>query len=162
MRRFLLLALAVTLPAPALALSCMPHDPARTFQRIDAAPETYIALHGTLTFDESLLPEVDMSNQQATPPETRIPARIAGKALGKDGYTVPFEGALTLISKCFGPWCAQPPSGETVLAFIRQNEAGPTLSVDPCGGDAFFAPSPEKLETIRACFSGDECAAQQP
>ncbi|MEX1234107.1 MAG: hypothetical protein WEB56_03870 [Roseovarius sp.] len=156
----MLLGLAVA--GPATALSCLPHDLARTFERVNSAPETYFALHGTLEFDASLLPEVDMADQQAAPPETRIPARISGEALGRIGFNRPFEGPVTLISKCFGPWCAQPPAGGDVLAFVRQDAEGLTLTVNPCGGDAFFAPEPDMLDKAHRCFTGGACEPEQP
>ncbi|MFX0542928.1 hypothetical protein ACEWPM_014500 [Roseovarius sp. S4756] len=158
----LLTVVGLALAGPAAALSCLPHDLATTFQRIDAAPETYFALHGTLEFDASLLPEVDMANQQATPPETRIPARISGEALGRVGFNRRFEGPVTLIAKCFGPWCAQPPADGDVLAFIRQDDESFTLTVDPCGGDAFFNPAPQMLDKAHRCFTGGDCEAEQP
>ncbi len=147
----------LTLASPAAALSCLPHDIARTYQRIDAAPESYIAVHGTLDFDASQLPEVDMANQHAKPPETLIPARLSGEALGQIGFTRPFAGPVTLRALCFGPWCAQPPAGGNVLAFLQQSEDGFTLTVDPCGGDAFFAPAPELLDKVHRCFTGGTC-----
>ena len=156
------LLLGLAFPVQAAALSCMPHDPARTFERIDAAPETYIAVHGTLKFDQGLLPEVDMSDQQAIPPETRIPARISGKALGKAGFTHAIAAPLVLISKCFGPWCAQPQSGADVLAFLRQDGEDLHLSIDPCGGDTFVAPTPETLQKVQDCFASGDCTAAQP
>jgi hypothetical protein len=153
---------SLVLPGPAAALSCMPHDLATTFQRIDSAPETYVALHGALDFDTSQLPEIDMTNQQAIPPETRIPARLRGEALGQIGFTRPFDGPVTLIVKCFGPWCAQPPAGGDVLAFVRQDTGGFTLTLDPCGGDAFFAPASEMQDKAHRCFTGRACAPDQP
>ncbi|WP_324753771.1 hypothetical protein [Roseovarius sp. Pro17] len=152
----------LTLASPAAALSCLPHDLARTYQRIHAAPESYIAVYGTLDFDASQLPEVDMANQQATPPETRIPARFSGEALGQIGFTRPFAGPVTLRALCFGPWCAQPPAGGNVLAFVQQGEDGYSLTVDPCGGDAFFAPAPELLDKVHRCFTGDACQPENP
>lgn len=153
-------ALSLALAGPAAALSCMPHDLARTYQRIDAAAESYVAIHGTLEFDTALLPEVDMANQQATPPSTRIPARLSGEALGRIGFTRAFDGPITLDVQCFGPWCAQPPSGSAVLAFVRQDADGLTLSLDPCGGDAFFEPDPAMLDQTHRCFTGGACDVQ--
>lgn len=162
MRAALLSVMGLALASPATALSCLPHDLARTFERVDAASETYFAVHGTLDFDASLLPEVDMANQQSTPDETRIPARISGEALGRVGFNRPLEGPVTLIVKCFGPWCAQPPADGPVLAFLRQDADGVSLTVDPCGGDAFFDPAPEMLDKAHRCFTGGDCTPKEP
>ncbi|MFD0858834.1 hypothetical protein [Roseovarius aquimarinus] len=147
---------------PAAALSCLPHDLARTFERVNSAAETYVAFNGTLEFDESLLPEVDMADQQATPKETRIPARISGEALSRVGFNRPFAGPVTLIVECFGPWCAQPPAVGEVLAFLRQDPEGFTLTTDPCGGDAFFGPDAAMLDKAHRCFTGGECEVEEP
>ena len=149
---------ALVLAGPATALSCLPHDAAATYQRLDAAEDAYVAVHGTLDFDAAALPQTDWADQRATPPETRIPARLRGKALGQDGFTHSFDAAVTLVVKCFGPWCAQPPVGAEVVAFVQQDAEGPVLTVDPCGGDAFFDPAPEVLETVKQCFKGGACA----
>ena len=98
-----------------------------------------------------------MANQQNTPDQVRIPARISGEALGQVGFNRPITGDLTLIAKCFGPWCAQPVAGAKVLAFVRQDAQGVSLSVDPCGGDAFFDPAPAMLDKAHRCFIGGEC-----
>ncbi|WP_138934886.1 hypothetical protein [Roseovarius arcticus] len=153
---------SVALAGPAAALSCLPHDLATTFKRIDAAPETYVAIHGTLDFDEAKLPKVDIDNQQATPPETKIPARLRGEALGRIGFNRPFDGPVMLNVQCVGPWCANPAAGGTVLAFVQQDAEGFSLTLNPCGGDAFFAPAPELLDTAHRCFTGSACAAEQP
>ncbi|QYX56266.1 hypothetical protein K1T73_14570 [Roseovarius sp. SCSIO 43702] len=155
--------LALLAPGPALALSCMPHDVAQVFQRADEAEAVYIVVHGRLTFDESRLPEVDMSNQQATPPHTRIPARITGKSLGKDGFTRDFSAPVTLDAQCFGPWCAQPRSGVQYLAFLARDADGSyDLAADPCGGDLFGEPTAQQLETVKTCFTGGPCKPEFP
>ncbi len=153
---------SLILTGPAAALSCLRPDLATTFERINAAPETYFAIHGTLDFDETQLPKVDIDNQQATPPETQIPARLRGEALGRIGFTRPFDGPVTLNVQCFGPWCAQPPAGDAVLAFVRQDADGFSLTLDPCGGDAFFSPAPALLDTAHRCFTDGACAPDQP
>jgi hypothetical protein len=153
---------SLALASPAAALSCLPHDLATTYQRIDAAPESYVAINGILDFDSSALPKVDMADQQAAADETRIPARLSGEALGRIGFTRPFAGPVTLIVKCFGPWCAQPPAGAPVLAFVQQGTEGFSLTLDPCGGDAFFSPAPQMLDKAHRCFTGGACAPDQP
>lgn len=153
---------AAILAGPAAALSCLPHDAATTYQRLDAADEVYIAVHGTLDFDASALPQTDWADQRATPPETRLPARLRGKALGPDGFAQPFDAAVTLRVLCFGPWCAQPPEGAEAVAFVQKAAEGYVVTVDPCGGDAFFAPTRDVIETVQECFSGGDCPSSLP
>lgn len=158
MRRSVYTALMVLIPTgPVAALSCLPHDAAATYQRLDTADEVYIAVHGTLDFDSSRLPQTDLANQRATPTETRIPARLHGHALSRAGFTQPFDAAITLRVLCFGPWCAQPPAGADVMAFVQKDAGDHIVTINPCGGDAFFAPNPETVKTAQDCFVDGPC-----
>ncbi|PVA10417.1 hypothetical protein DC366_09300 [Pelagivirga sediminicola] len=152
---------ALCLTGPTAALSCLPHDVAATFQRIEKSEDIYMAVHGTLDFDAGLLPQTDWADQRATPPETRIPARLVGRGLGKDGFTHPVDIPVTLRVLCLGPWCASPPAGADVMAFVQKDANDHVVSVDACGGDAFFQPSPETLSRVQDCFEGRACASEQ-
>lgn len=157
MIRALLILVLAGLSGPAFALTCLPHDVARTFQQAAEAEEPYIVVHGALQFDETRLPKMDMANQHQTPPETLIPAQITGKALSHDGFTIPFDRKITLNAQCFGPWCAGATSGADYLAFLEKRADGYRLSVTPCGGFGFGSPSQEMLDTVKACFRGEQC-----
>lgn len=145
------------LSGPTFALSCLPHDVARTFQQAAEAEQPYIVVHGVLQFDETRLPKVDMANQQKTPPTTLIPAQITGKALSHDGFTTAFDRKITLTAHCFGPWCAGAPSGTDYVAFLETRADGFTLGLTPCGGFGFAAPSKAMLATLKACLRGEQC-----
>ena len=88
------------LAGPAVALSCMAPDVAHTFTELNNQPETYVVVHGTLSFDEGRLPVTDWDNQEATPQETPIPARLSGRSLTQDGFTAPFYRTITLNAVC--------------------------------------------------------------
>ncbi|RKF13842.1 hypothetical protein D6850_11625 [Roseovarius spongiae] len=160
----ILLCLSLLAPVPASALSCLPHDVAATFQRVNDAEEVYVGVLGTLTFDESRLPVVDMEQQQNIPPETKIPARIKGHTLSAEGFVTAFARDVTLNVQCAGPWCAKPQSGTLYLGFLRKENGDYSLSINPCGGDAFADPNRVMRETVRRCFAGGECepAAEFP
>lgn len=162
MIRALLVVLLTGLSGPALALSCLPHDVARTFQQAAKAEAAYIVVHGALQFDKTRLPKVDMANQHQTPPDTLIAARITGKALSHDGFEVPFDRKVTLNAQCFGPWCAGATSGADYLAFLEKRADGFTLRITPCGGFGFAAPSKVRLDTVKACFRGAACDPDAP
>ena len=154
----LALALALGLMAgPALALSCLPPDVARTYQQADEAEAAYVVVLGRLSFDESKLPVVDMARQQDTPPVTLIPARISGKALSRSGFVTEFDQEITLNARCFGPWCAGASSGTEYLAFLERTDGGYVLSLDPCGGFGFPQPQAEMVAQAVACFRGESC-----
>lgn len=154
--------LALSLASPAIALSCLPIDLAGQYQRIAAAPEPYVIVHGRLSFDADLLPRTDWEAQQNTPPETRVSARLRGHALGRDGFKTPFNRAITLRVLCYGPWCANPPGEGMVLGFVKRENGAYALTTDPCGGDAFFAPPPEMLEQVLSCHRGGPCLSAFP
>ena len=164
-----------TLPvAPAHALSCLPHDVARTYEQAAKSDKTYIVVHGTLTFDESRLPKTDWQNQQKTPPNTLIPAQLKGKALTRNGFVARFNRPITFNVQCLGPWCASAESGTAYLAFLRRTgtpsgsgETGQSasggsyqLDINACGGMGFAAPSGQALETVVECFRGGPCKPQ--
>lgn len=157
MIRALVLALLAGLGAPAFALSCLPHDIARSYDEAARAEEAYIVVHGVLEFDASALPKVDMSRQHEVPPDTLIPARMTGKALSHDGFVMDFDRAITLNAQCFGPWCAGAVPGTEYLAFLERRADGYRLTINPCGGFGFPEPSPETLERVQECFDGGPC-----
>lgn len=162
MIRAVTFALALLGASPAIALSCLPIDLAGQYQRIAAAPDPYVVVHGRLSFDADLLPRTDWEAQQDTPPETGIPARLSGHALGRDGFKTRFDRAITLRVLCYGPWCANPPGDGMVLGFVKRVNGAYSLATDPCGGDAFFAPPPEMLKQVLSCHRGGPCRSAFP
>lgn len=154
----LILSMALAATAlPAHALSCLPPDVARTFNRAAEAEDTYIVVHGTLTFDTSKLPQADWQNQQNKPPNTLIPARLTGQSMSKAGFKTPFDSAITLNAQCLGLWCAGAKSGTPYLAFLERGTQGYTLVLGPCGGLGFADPTPEMLRKALQCFRGSPC-----
>ncbi len=150
------LALALS-TGPALALSCLRPDLARTYQQAASAKEVYIIVQGILSFDESKLPVVDYQHQESIPHDTYIPAQLRGQSLTLDGFDAAFDQPITLNAKCFGPWCAKPASGLPYLAFLQRTDSGYMLVLDPCGGFGF--PEPTEALTAKAvqCFQGGAC-----
>jgi len=159
--RALCITLAWLVCGPALALSCLPHDVARTYAHAAEADAPYIVVHGTLSFDADLLPDTDMRDQRK-PPHTLIPARMTGQALTRDGFEQPFDREITLDVQCFGPWCAGAVPGIDHLGFLERRETGYVLALDPCGGMAHPEPTPDMLQRVLRCFQGGACAAARP
>jgi len=160
--RAVLVSLLCALTGPALALSCLPPDAARTYQQAAEAEEAYIVVHARLEFDAAALPRTDWQDQAASPPHTLIPARMTGQALTKTGFDLPFDRPITLDAQCFGPWCAGATPGTSYLAFLKRTEDGYLLALDPCGGMGFADPTPENLRRVETCYSGGICAPQTP
>ncbi len=146
---------------PVAGLSCLPHSVTDTYQRLDAQDTRYVVVHGTLSFDQGLVPTVDPANQASTPQSTEIPAHFVGKSLGKKGYTRDFATDLTLDLRCAGPWCAGAKTGTDYLAFLARNTEGEfRVTLGPCGGDGFADPTAEQLEQAHTCFTGGPCVAK--
>ncbi|MEQ8899091.1 MAG: hypothetical protein RID23_18575 [Roseovarius sp.] len=154
-------ALAALIASPALSLSCMAPDAARTYQQLDEAEERYIAVHGALSFDESKLPETDLQDQGSTPKSTPLPAQLTGMSLSAEGFTTPFVHPVTLDVRCYGPWCAGMTSGTEVLGFVELRESGPVLTLDPCYSVTIPEPDEKMLEQVIGCMKGEACAPMQ-
>lgn len=154
----ILLPLVLSLAAgPALSLSCLPADVVTSFNDAAASEQSYIVVHGRLEFDESKLPEVDINQQDETPPQTDIPARLVGKSLSKAGFKTDFDRPITLRAMCLGPWCGRATSGTEYLSFVQMTEDGYMLAITPCGGFEFAEPTKSMLNAVTSCFKGQTC-----
>ena len=142
---------------PALALSCMPADVARSYNEAAASDKSYVVVHGTLEFDEAKLPEVDINHQDQAPPHVDIAARLRGKSLSRDGFETDFDRPITLRALCYGPWCGRAVTGIEYLSFVEKTEDGYVLSVTPCGGFEFAEPTKTMLDKAVQCFRGESC-----
>ena len=152
----ILRALAFTLLAgPAAALSCLAPDPVRTFQSLDAAPEEYVVVLGRLDFDPGALPKATggVLDPNASEPPQRVRATMTGKALGRDGFAMPWSGTVILEAECLGPWCPTHQPGR-YMAFLKREGDGRTLTVNACGGNAFGDPSATDVARVEACMTG--------
>lgn len=143
--------------AGAQALTCLPPDVAATYGEAAESADRYTVVVGALTFDEAQLPRTDMTDQQNTPPETRLAARLTGTALTRTGFTVPWDREITLTAQCFGPWCAGAESGADYLAFVNLDRDRPEVVITPCGGFAFGTPTEKMKARVVACFRGGSC-----
>nr|WP_275116191.1 hypothetical protein [Aliiroseovarius subalbicans] len=155
-------ALALCLPAPALALSCMPYHVSDAYRDAAASADAYVIVRGVLSFDEGLLPKVDWEHQQDTPQNTLFEAQFDGHALTRNGFFSPFTQPIQVDVQCFGPWCSHLTSGQDYLAFLKQTEGGFLLETNPCGGFAFGQPSKDMLRQVQTCQRGGRCPRSSP
>lgn len=149
------------LAGPALALSCLPPDVARTYLKLQEARETYLVVHGTLTFDASGLPRTKSEYRADAPASTPIPARLTGEALSQEGFTTPFDRRITLDLRCLGPWCAGGRSGMEIMAFVKRGASGYAATLDPCYSTVFVDPTDQMLEQALSCMRGGDCEPQR-
>lgn len=155
MIRSLLIAGLVALASPVLALSCMPPDPARDFERAAKDDKPWVIVHGTVTFDEKKLPNRSGTLNNDAPPRTEIPAYFKGRSLTKNGFLNRFETPVTLTAVCLGPWCGGASSGTEYLAFLLKDGDSYTMSVSPCGGNSYAKPGQDVLDRMTRCMNGD-------
>lgn len=156
-RRALFGLLGAWLAGPVAALSCLPPDVARTYKQVDADTAHWGAVVGRLDFDESRLPRPDPIMTNVSPPETDLTAQFIGHSLTRQGWTEPFQQNVTLRVLCFGPWCAAPASGQTVLAFVKNEDGRHVVIADPCGNTLFPVPSRADMRRVQDCFAGRSC-----
>lgn len=149
----------VVISAQAQALSCLATDAISTFAQLDAAPDDYIVLHGSLTFDENALPPVLQENPVADEPAP-ITAEFTGTGLTADGFTVDYAGPVVLQITCAGPWCGTAQSGQDAVIFVSVGDSPLTVTAGPCGGRLFYEPTPDTLAALTTCMQDGPCSAE--
>lgn len=157
MKMFLTSMAFVLAAGPALALSCLRPDVARTYNQASEAEQAYVVVSGALRFDETRLPENDGTKNDRR--NVTIPARLEGTSLSRAGFTTPFARDITLEVRCFGPWCGGAQSGVEYLVFLEKHGRNLVMVADPCGSWAFPEPSAEQVRQVETCIGGLECVA---
>ncbi|KAA9006139.1 hypothetical protein [Histidinibacterium aquaticum] len=156
MIRTLLATAALVSATEAAALSCLVPDPARRFAEAQASETEYAVLNGTFTFDQSRMPEAMLGEAPPAAPEP-VQARFSGNVLTPEGFTQGYEGTVSLIPSCAGPWCGTLESPAQALSFVEVTDEGLTLRIDACRTDVFTDPSRETLVRIVSCMQGAGC-----
>ena len=147
--------LAIVAGGPALALSCMPADPARTFQRAEADEAVFSVLLGTLDFAPldrprgAFAPNADEQTRSA---------RFSGQALARGGFAPTSDREVRLAFSCAGNWCGTLDPGTRLLAFARHGTDGLTITIGPCDSWVFVDPDRTVIETVETCMAGGPCA----
>ena len=140
-----------------LALTCMAPDVADTFKRYQSVPETYVIVHGVLDFDQSKMPEYGWHDPDAGVPGTRLDARLRGRTLTLQGYSVPFDREIIFNVVCIQSWCPEVETGSTVLAFVEVIGGDYVFSLGACFSRGFFDPDEATLDTAKSCMRGEAC-----
>lgn len=156
MIRFAALAVLICLPLQAAALSCLTPSVTRSFHQFNNAPETYLIVRGRLTLDMRKLPK---NRFTGTPPPklTVVDARLVGKSMTSNGFSVPFDNAVSLEVACFGPWCGGAQNGDDIIAFVKREAGTYSIAINPCGGAVFSAADPSHKTSLKKCLSGGDC-----
>ncbi|MFN3661496.1 hypothetical protein [Yoonia sp.] len=155
---FALTAALLVVAGQVQALSCLAPDAVRTFIELDAASETYVVLHGSLSFDENNLPP--FVQDDPVPDPAPIMAEFTGKGLTTDGFTFDYTGPVVLQVTCAGPWCGTAQSDQDAVIFVAADETPVTVTADPCGGRLFYNPTPETIAMLTSCMQGGACSPE--
>lgn len=156
MKTAFLTALATCFATQSVALSCLAPDVARSFTQAANAEERYIILLGTFAFEEA--GEEAGKGRPSARQDAEFQSDFDGQYLTQDGFQTAPTLAVDLRFTCAGIWCGTMQSyGAQVLAFVEQTDAGYTLDIGPCGGQAFTDPTPEQVNQVVACMRGDTC-----
>ena len=149
-----LVSLLMLLAGQAQALSCMRPDVAWTFEQADEAEELYSIMRGSLSFDESLMPQ-GYDESAGTP--DKIPAEFSGHFLTQNGFDKPVETPITLAPTCAGPWCGSAAQSDDVIVFVEYVADGFELEVGACPFFMFYNPTPDMERTLVSCAKGGPC-----
>ena len=150
------LALLAVTAGPALSLSCMKPDPARSYTQAAEAEEAYLVVHGKLSHNPDAVPERKSGEQPIS-----FPATLTGAFLQADGFHGAFAAPLTVTVDCAMTWCGEAPeSSVDVLAYLQETPTGYALTLGPCGGWMFTDPTTEDLDRVVSCHTGGDCTPQ--
>ncbi|MGH1415515.1 MAG: hypothetical protein ACRBB0_18650 [Pelagimonas sp.] len=155
MRAIVALALGLLIMAqPALALSCLKPNPVRSYLEADASEERWGAVLGRLDFDEGRLPPTVSGGGHS---DVDLHAQLVGHSLDADGFTNPFQGAITLRIVCTGSWCGRARSGGHYLMFIKREKGKHVAFANPCEAWMFENPRKKALRDVQRCYTGGYC-----
>ncbi|TDL79374.1 hypothetical protein E2L08_10125 [Palleronia sediminis] len=148
-------ALLTGIAGPALSLSCLAPDVARSFKTAAGSDETYAIVLGAFAFDAATPPFDGTALDEAS-----IPAQFEGELLAEDGFTRAISGPITLQVSCETGICGTIASGERVLAFVRESTAGPVVELGPCPQWVFPTPESRQIARVIDCATGGPCTAE--
>lgn len=143
--------------SPALALSCLPVDPAGMYQIAAEATDRYVAVHGSFLRDgPDILAEGDPSGD-ATP--YGYDALFYGDLGSRVGFRTPVELNVHVEVGCFAVWCGSPPvDGVPMLAFLRVDDNREYfLEVGACPTTLQMQPTEDDLDQVTTCMRGGPC-----
>lgn len=155
--------LAWLLAGPAVALTCLPPDPVRLYERAAASEERYVVVYGALDLSKV---RFEHDGGYFDPPcqQKRIYSGVPlrGLSLTRDGFALPFDRPITLRFACFGPWCSGRTTEAQQIVFLRKLEQGGyELEFDPCGGWAYETPDPAEVDRLVQCHRSGRCNPRQ-
>jgi hypothetical protein len=146
----------IGLGTQAFALSCVPPNPASSFNHYQEQPEKHLIGIGTLQPAEAL-PE-RQSQLGGAAKDVSVTYNFAGRFLSRRGLGFHKETEVRVTSECLSAWCGQfPDTPQEVMVFVERQGDSLHLALSPCGGSIFPKPFPEQLEALQSCFPAQKC-----
>lgn len=143
--------------SPALALSCLPADPAGMYQVASESTDRYVAVHGAFLRDDPDVPAGRGQSGDAMP--YGYDALFYGDFGSRVGFRTPVELNVHIEIGCVSVWCGSPPAdGVPMLAFLRLDDNRDYfLEVAACPTTLMMQPAQEDLDQIEDCMAGRSC-----
>lgn len=157
MRGALALIVALALPGPALALSCLPPDIRAAFWRHADAPDPYVLALGAFT--DLRDPNYDMDADTVT-----WQATFAGHKASSRAFDQPFTSEVTIRDRLFSEIAGgggdplrlgQGLPGLTGLVFLRVTPGGHAVETALC--ETIIDTDPAHVEPALDCVNGRNC-----
>lgn len=146
-------AFLLTLPAPALALSCLAPTVPGLFHDANSAPDRYIMAHGRFSGPDKYI------GQDAHSETLRY--QFTGQASSTSGFDRPFTANVNVALRFPQPEIAGPGGnlnlGQDTLVFLKQSGAEYTLDIGHCGGFFLYTDRQSDLTQAINCLNGQDC-----
>ena len=152
----LLLVLTLLVPGPALALSCVPHNPGRALNAHFERREAVEVVYGTL------VPPDHVPERRGTETMT-VQYRVEGMRLSGSEPDQPWDALVEVRTTCIASWCGRLPTrAERGIFLITDPGDGRyRLTIGACGGGIYPSPRREiwapNLTALRACLMRRSC-----
>jgi hypothetical protein len=145
--QFAAIAVVLSAPLPALALSCMAPDPIQTIEMLDQKGSPYTVVYGDLSFPGDFSTTVQTTPDEPLPLNQVKPASVSGIDV-RTGEL--FEALVKMERVCSGPWCGGTNPGQDLLIIIEWPDEGtiPTLRPGACTDKVFADPTEEMLRSV--------------
>ena len=144
------------------ALDCAPPpNPMEVAASLRTAPTSQVMIHGRLSFDEALLPQLPLSRFErwfrgsGRLVMTPVPAFFEGNRFDPKGRE-PFSAPIILLPTCSGDYCGYLTEGVHLLVANETTE-GLTLDLDVCTGTILVDPDLATVDALAVCIVGGPC-----
>ena len=152
------LAFLLILATPASALSCIEPSPLRQYIDARDSKDLYSMVIGKIEpYGAIKLPKQDLNSNQTNKAATTR-ARLSGRALTSDGFTVDYQGDITLNIGCLSIWCGgAPATNAEVFVTLRHNGDTRLLDLGPCPTNALPWTAEDETRVLN-CHRFGKCA----